>query len=218
MRARAAFAHCLGRVTRWDAIVPGARFCASPVRPRGRGAHAKRPRRRPELPDCHRERAHRWQTPRLATGQRASALPAAWLASALPSASASTRPLGRRSRSSSAASVRQLNSWTSAWTGESRSALLVCGMTAAVTGCVERDSPRRRASGCCWRAKAGARGIAAFWPGVRARLAAQSARRAGDRVMTRPLRAGTRRAGHLSIRPDHPLRCTHTAVCPSEHR
>jgi hypothetical protein len=49
--------------------------------------------------------------------------------------------------------------------------------------------PRPRMSGCCWRAKAGARGMAAFWPGVRVRLAAKSARRAGDRVMTRPLRA-----------------------------
>jgi hypothetical protein len=121
-RSRRAAKSCLGRVTRWDAIMPRARFRASPVRPRGRGAHAKRPRRRLELPDCHRERAHRWQTPRLATGQRASVLPAAWLASALPSASASTRRLGRRSRRlGRAAGVRSARSAPA-------SLLRLCGM------------------------------------------------------------------------------------------
>jgi hypothetical protein len=89
-------------------------------------------------------------------------------------------------------SVRQLNSWTSAWMGESRSALLVRGMTAAVTGCVERDV-RRRASGCCWRAKAGARGIAAFWPGVNSSRRAErtsSRRSIDDQAATGPERVG----------------------------
>jgi hypothetical protein len=113
-------------------------------------------------------------------------------------------------------SVRQLNSWTSAWMGESRSALLVCGMTAAVTGCVERDV-RRRASGCCWRAKAAPEGLLLSGLGL-IRLAAQSARRAGDRSMTRPLRAQNASGRTSSIRPDHPLRCTRTALCPSGYR
>ena len=58
----------------------------------------------------------------------------------------------------------------------------MCGMTAAVTGCVERASPRRRASGCWWRANAGARGVAAFWPGVHSSRRAErpSSRRSSD--------------------------------------
>jgi hypothetical protein len=83
----------------------------------------------------------------------------------------------------------------------------VCGMTAAVTGCVERDV-RRRASGCRWRAKAGARGIAAFWPGVNSSRRAE--RTSGRRSIDDQATTGPERVGRTSFNPARSSAAVHT--------